>query len=49
MMTSTSMSMMNTTNRRINEKTGIIENQVIYSITKDEFFEFNQKNKNIKI
>ena len=36
-------------NRRINEKTGIIENQVIYSITKDEFFEFNQKNKNIKI
>ena len=26
-------------NRRINEKTGIIENQVIYSITKDEFFE----------
>ena len=24
-------------NRKINEKTGIIENQVIYSITKDEF------------
>lgn len=35
-------------NRRINEKTGIIENQVIYSITKDEFFEFNQKNKKHK-
>ena len=32
-------------NRKINEKTGIIENQVIYSITKDEFFEFNKKNK----
>ena len=32
-------------NRRINEKTGIIENQVIYSITKDEFFEFNKKTK----
>ena len=30
-------------NRRINEKTGIIENQVIYSITKDEFFELNKK------
>lgn len=30
-------------NRKINEKTGIIENQVIYSITKDEFFEFNKK------
>lgn len=25
-------------NRKINEKTGILENQVIYSITKDEFF-----------
>ena len=35
-------------NRRINEKTGVIENQVIYSITKDEFFEFNKKQK-IKI
>ena len=32
-------------NRRINEKTGILENQVIYSITKDEFFEFNKKTK----
>lgn len=30
-------------NRKINEKTGIIENQVIYSITKDEFFELNKK------
>lgn len=30
-------------NRKINEKTGIIENQVIYSITKDEFFEINKK------
>lgn len=30
-------------NRRINEKTGILENQVIYSITKDEFFEVNKK------
>ena len=29
-------------NRKINEKTGIIENQVIYSITKNEFFEFNK-------
>lgn len=28
-------------NRKINEKTGMVENQVIYSITKDEFFEFN--------
>lgn len=35
-------------NRRINEKNGVIENQVIYSITKDEFFEFNKKQK-IKI
>ena len=32
-------------NRKINEKTGIIENQVIYSITKDEFCEFNKKQK----
>lgn len=32
-------------NRKINEKTGILENQVIYSITKDEFFEFNKKTK----
>lgn len=31
--------------RKINEKTGILENQVIYSITKDEFFEFNKKTK----
>ena len=30
-------------NRKINEKTGIIENQVIYSITKNEFFEFNKE------
>lgn len=29
-------------NRKINQKTGIIENQVIYSITKDEFLEFNK-------
>ena len=29
-------------NRKINQKTGVIENQVIYSITKDEFFEFNK-------
>ena len=29
-------------NRRINEKTGIIENQVMYSITKNEFFKFNK-------
>lgn len=32
-------------NRKINEKTGKIENQVIYSITKDEFCEFNKKQK----
>lgn len=32
-------------NRRINEKTGIIENQVIYSITKDEFFALNKETK----
>lgn len=32
-------------NRKINEKTGVLENQVIYSITKDEFFEFNKKTK----
>lgn len=32
-------------NRKINEKTGMLENQVIYSITKDEFFEFNRKTK----
>lgn len=29
-------------NRKINQKTGIIENQIIYSITKNEFFEFNK-------
>lgn len=29
-------------NRKINEKTQIIENQVIYSITKDEFFNLNK-------
>ena len=29
-------------NRKINEKTGIIENKIIYSITKEEFFEFNK-------
>ena len=29
-------------NRKINEKTGFAENQVIYSITKDEFLELNK-------
>ena len=29
-------------NRKINEKTGLEENQVIYSITKDEFLELNK-------
>ena len=29
-------------NRKINEKTGLAENQVIYSITKDEFLELNK-------
>lgn len=29
--------------RKINEKTGLMENKVIYSITKDEFFETNKK------
>lgn len=29
-------------NRKINEKTGIIENQVIYSITKNEFWKINK-------
>ena len=29
-------------NTKINEKTGVIENQVIYSITKNEFLKFNK-------
>ena len=30
-------------NRKINKKTGIIENKIIYSITKDEFIKLNNK------